>query len=104
MVTLTVSSTAKRRCFSGLILMRKLIDQTEGSIIYRKGEKQIRKCRAENKYVYDHTTLLPRMYSTENKDGSYAQDAQFYRQWLHMGDNDAPTFADNLKWMFSWQM
>src|SRR6202012_920164 len=44
------------------------------------------------------------MYNTENQDGSYAQDAQFYRQWLHMGDNDAPTFADNMKWMFSWQM
>ena len=44
------------------------------------------------------------MYNTENSDGSYQQDVQFYRQWLHMGDSDAPTFADNLKWMFSWQM
>ncbi len=44
------------------------------------------------------------MYNTENSDGSYAQDAQFYRQWLHMGDNDAPTFSDNIRWMLSWQM
>jgi len=78
--------------------------QTEGSIIYRKGEKRYENAGRRINTEYDHNTLLPRMYNTENNDGSYQQDAQFYRQWLRMGDNDSPTFADNLKWMFSWQM
>ena len=44
------------------------------------------------------------MYSTEGTSASYRQDVQFYRGWLQMGENDAPTFADNMKWMLSWQM
>jgi len=82
----------------------KAVDQTEGSIIYRKGEKKYENAGRKLNTIYDHTTFLPRMYNTENSDGSYQQDVQFYRQWLHMGDSDAPTFADILKWMFSWQM
>ncbi|MFB9842875.1 glycosyltransferase family 117 protein [Mucilaginibacter ginsenosidivorans] len=82
----------------------KAIDQTEGSIIYRKGDKKYENAGRKLNTVYDHTTILPRMYNTENTDASFASDAQFYRQWLHMGDSDAPTFSDNLKWMFSWQM
>src|SRR3569833_2898671 len=82
----------------------KAIDQTEGSTIYRKGEKKYESAGRKLNTIYDHTTILPRMYNTENSDGSFASDAQFYRQWLHMGESDAPTFSDNLKWMFSWQM
>jgi hypothetical protein len=82
----------------------KVVDQTEGSIIYRKGEKSYEKAGRKLNTVYDHTTFLPRMYNTSNQDNSYAQDAQFYRQWLHMGENDAPTFVDNMKWMLGWQM
>ncbi|HEX3385822.1 MAG TPA: DUF2723 domain-containing protein [Mucilaginibacter sp.] len=78
--------------------------QTEGSIIYRKGEKKYENAGRRINTEYDHTTVLPRMYNTENSDPSYQQDAQFYRDWLHMGENEAPTFSDNLKWMFSWQM
>jgi Protein of unknown function (DUF2723) len=82
----------------------KATDQTEGSIIYRKGKEKYENAGRRLNNVYDHTTFLPRMYNTENTDGSYAQDAQFYRQWLHMGDSDVPSFGDNLKWMGSWQM
>ncbi|MEO6850511.1 MAG: DUF2723 domain-containing protein, partial [Mucilaginibacter sp.] len=78
--------------------------QTEGSYIYRKGEKKYEVAGKKLNTIYDHTTFLPRMYNTENSDGAYAQDVQFYRQWLRMGETDAPTFGDNLKWMFSWQM
>src|SRR6202000_785138 len=49
-------------------------------------------------YVYDHSTILPRTFSTD------PQDIQFYRQWVQIPDNQAPTFADNLKYMLSWQM
>jgi len=77
---------------------------TAGNTIYRKGKTKYENAGRRTNYEYDHTTILPRMYNTDNTDNSYEQDAQFYRQWLHMGDNDAPTFSDNLKWMFSWQM
>ncbi len=76
----------------------KIVDQTEGSTLYRKGETRYEDAGKKQNYVYDHTTILPRMYSS---DGT---DPQFYRQWLRMGDQDAPTFANNLEWMFSWQI
>ncbi len=72
--------------------------QNEGSTIYRKGKTKYENAGKRTTYQYDHTTFLPRMYSSDG------QDPQFYRQWLQMDENAAPTFADNLKWMFSWQM
>ena len=76
----------------------KVTDQTEGSTIYRKGKTQYENAGKKQNYVYDHTTILPRMYSAEG------QDPQFYRQWLQMGQDQVPTFSDNIKWMFSWQV
>jgi len=76
----------------------KVIDQTEGSTIYRKGKTKYEDAGKKQNYVYDHTTFLPRMYSSEG------QDPQFYRQWLQIGDQQPPTFVDNIKWMFSWQV
>jgi hypothetical protein len=76
----------------------KVVDQTEGNIIYRKGETKYENAGKKTNYVYDHTTILPRMYSSEG------QDPQFYRQWLQMSEGQSPNFGDNLKWMFSWQI
>ena len=81
----------------------KIVDEKEGSPIYRKGKIQYEKAGKNINYVYDHTTLLPRIWSTES-DPYYAQNAQFYKQWLQIPDGQAPTFADNIKWMFSWQL
>jgi hypothetical protein len=75
-----------------------IIDQKEGSTIYRKGTKKYEVAGKKQDYVYDRTTILPRMYSTDG------QDAQFYRDWLGMAEGQSPTFADNMKWMFSWQI
>jgi len=76
----------------------KVTDQTEGSTIYRKGKTKYEDAGKKQNYVYDHTTILPRMYSSDG------EDPQFYRQWLQMGEGQAPTFADNMKWMASWQV
>jgi hypothetical protein len=76
----------------------KMTDQKEGSIIYRKGKTQYENAGHKVESVYDHTTILPRMYSTD------AQDVQFYKDWLRIPDGQAPTFGDNMKWMLSWQM
>ena len=75
----------------------KIIDQTDGANIYRKGEKQYEVAGKKQDYVYDRTTPFPRMYSQEG------QDPLFYRQWLQMGEKDVPGFTDNLKFFFSWQ-
>jgi hypothetical protein len=76
----------------------KVTDQTDGSPVYAKGKNKYEIVSKNIKTTYDHTTILPRIYSQEN------QDPQFYRQWLNLSANDAPNFTDNLKWMFSWQI
>jgi hypothetical protein len=81
----------------------KIIDEKEGGVIYSKGKTQYEKAGKNLEYVYDHNTLLPRMWSTE-ADANHTQNEQFYRQWLQIPDGQAPTFTDNLKWLFSWQV
>ena len=72
--------------------------QTTGTTMYRKGATKYEVSGKKTDYEYDHTTILPRIYSQEN------QDPQFYREWLEMSDQQTPTFVDNMKWMFSWQV
>src|SRR5690606_11311994 len=43
-------------------------------------------------------TLLPRMYSN---DGHHVD---FYRDWMRLGETESPTFADNLGFLFSYQI
>jgi hypothetical protein len=75
----------------------KVTDQTEGGITYRKGKTKYEEAGHAQNLVYDHTTIFPRMYSQEN------QDPQFYRQWMQLGDTEAPTFITNLGFFASWQ-
>lgn len=74
-----------------------IVDQTDGQTLYRKGEKKYEVSGKKQNYVYDHTTVFPRMYSTEG------QDPQFYREWLRMSADQRPNFVDNLKFFVSWQ-
>ncbi|PLW89105.1 DUF2723 domain-containing protein [Mucilaginibacter sp.] len=75
-----------------------ITDQVEGSNIYRKGDKKYELAGKSLSYKYDHTTIFPRMYSTD------ASDVQFYRGWGQIPEGQAPNFADNIKWMASWQV
>ena len=88
---------------SGPYFDAKIIDQKDGSTIYQRGKTKYESAGKKTDYVYDHTTFLPRMWSTES-DPYYAQNLQFYKQWLNLADGQVPAFTDNLKWMFSWQM
>ncbi|MDP9046623.1 MAG: DUF2723 domain-containing protein, partial [Bacteroidota bacterium] len=88
---------------SGPYFDAKIVDEKEGGTIYQKGKAQYEKAGKRPDYIYDHTTLLPRMWSTES-DPYYTQNVQFYKQWLQLGDGPAPTFSDNLRWLFSWQI
>jgi hypothetical protein len=88
---------------SGPYYDAKITDEKDGGIIYRKGETRYENAGKKIDYVYDHNTFLPRMWSTES-DPYYAQNVQFYKGWLQMADGQAPTFSDNLRWLFSWQI
>jgi hypothetical protein len=81
----------------------KIIDEKEGGTMYRKGKTNYEVIGKQQDYVYDHNTLLPRMWTTQGSE-DYAQDSQFYKDWLQIPDGQAPTFADNMKFMFSWQI
>jgi hypothetical protein len=76
----------------------KAIDQTEGGNIYRKGKTKYEIAGKKLTTIYDRNTIMPRMYS---QDG---QDPQFYKEWMHLADGQQPNFADNLGFMFSWQI
>jgi hypothetical protein len=81
----------------------KIVDQSEGNPIYRKGKTNYEVAGKRMNYTYDHTTLLPRIWSTES-DANYAQNVQFYKNFLGIAEGQAPTFSDNLKYLFKWQI
>ncbi|MBS1523465.1 MAG: DUF2723 domain-containing protein [Bacteroidetes bacterium] len=83
---------------SGPYYDAKITDQTDGGTIYAKGKNKYESAGKTPVYTYDHTTVLPRMFSQRD------QDPQFYKQWLGLSDNDVPTFSDNLRFMFTWQI
>jgi hypothetical protein len=81
----------------------KVTDQQDGKNLYRKGKDRYEVSGKKLETTYDHNTFMPRMHSTEG-DPQYAQNVQFYKQWLQLPEGQAPTFTDNMKWMLSWQM
>ena len=74
------------------------IEQKEGVTLYRKGKTQYEVVGKKQTLVYDRNTILPRIFSSDG------QDPQFYKQWLQLGEGQSPTFGDNLKFMFNWQI
>ena len=76
----------------------KPVDQTSGSTIYRKGKTKYEVAGKKTNYIYDRNTILPRMYDTEG------DHPQFYKEWMQLGEGQSPSFADNMGFMFSWQI
>jgi hypothetical protein len=74
------------------------VDQIEGGNIYRKGDTKYEIAGKKTTTVYDHNTIFPRMFS--QKPGH----DRFYREWEHLGQNESPTFANNLSFFLSWQV
>ena len=87
----------------GPLFDAKIIDEKDGRTLYRKGATTYENIGKQADYIYDHNTLLPRMWTTQGSE-DYARDSQFYKGWLQMSDTQVPTFADNMKFMFSWQI
>lgn len=76
----------------------KFVEAKDGETLYRKGEKRYEVTGKKQTYAYDHNTILPRMFSNDG------DDPQFYKQWMNMPEGHRPNFADNLGFMFSWQI
>lgn len=82
----------------------KPIRYDEGAAIYEKndtlGKYEVVSHVPVPVYNTEDEHLFPRVWDNGNDRGQ----ANFYRQWLGLSANEAPTFADNLKWLFSYQI
>ncbi|MBW4889673.1 DUF2723 domain-containing protein [Mucilaginibacter sp. HMF5004] len=72
--------------------------KANGSIIYRKGKTKYEEASRKYSIPYDKNTWFPRVFDQEGDHPT------FYRQWLHLAEGESPTFIDNPKFMFSWQI
>lgn len=77
-----------------------LVDQAEGSPIYLKGKDkyEIVDYNTVNTYDPKRSTILPRIYSTQERH------KQIYRAKLGLREGEKPSFADNIYFMFSHQL
>ncbi|HEY0244489.1 MAG TPA: DUF2723 domain-containing protein [Mucilaginibacter sp.] len=74
------------------------IDQIPGATIYRRGQTKYEVAGTKQNVIYDHNTIFPRMFS--QKPGH----PEFYRSWEQLSESQAPGFADNLGFFFTWQV
>lgn len=74
------------------------VEQKEGSINYVKGKEEYEVADRRMEYVYDpaETTILPRIYSRDH--------ASSYQSWLDLQPGEVPNFADNLEFLFTYQL
>ena len=77
-----------------------VVEQTEGSPIYLKGKDKYEIVDYDiiSKYDPGKNTLLPRIYSTQERH------RQIYRSKLGLGEGQEPSFADNIYFLFSHQL
>jgi len=85
--------------FKGPYFDSRPIDIKYGSNIYRKGAERYEVAGRNFDYEYDRETVFPRIYSTRE-----ASHQQYYRSYLNLGENEQPTFGDNLRFFFSYQI
>ena len=84
--------------FKGKYFDAKPTDVFDAGNVYRKDKDKYVVSRQKTKYAYDHETVFPRIYSDRG------EHASFYRQFLGLGPDEKPTFADNLKFFFGYQI
>ncbi|MEO0554434.1 MAG: DUF2723 domain-containing protein [Bacteroidota bacterium] len=76
------------------------VDTQEGAPEYIKGEKEYEISDRKLSYVYDptHTTILPRMYSSDPRH------INRYREVVGLSEGEKPSFGDNISFMVKHQM
>ncbi|TYR38349.1 DUF2723 domain-containing protein [Sphingobacterium phlebotomi] len=70
----------------------------DGKKVYRKDGDKYVVAKRNPVYSYDRETIFPRIYS--DKGGH----PEYYREYLGLGPNETPTFADNVKFFFGYQI
>lgn len=97
---LNMEDFGSRPLIKGPYYYAEVIDQIQGSPTFKKGEEKynIKKYRIENEYHEAQTTIFPRLYS--DRPGH----PQAYEEWLGLAANEQPTFKDNLRFFFSFQL
>ncbi|TDS13988.1 glycosyltransferase family 117 protein [Sphingobacterium paludis] len=73
----------------------KIVDVQYNST-YKKGNSTYEKMSAAPDYTYDKEMLLPRLYSEKHQD--------YYRAYLGLQANESPSFVDNLRFLFAYQL
>jgi hypothetical protein len=75
-------------------------DQVKDGPIYIKGKNKYEISEYKIKYVYNpkRETILPRAYSSQDNH------VEEYRHWMGLGPKELPNFADNLEFMFRYQL
>lgn len=84
--------------FKGKFFDARPTDVKDGKKIYRKDGDKYVVAKRNPVYSYDRETLFPRIYSEKGGHPEY------YRDYLGLGPEEAPTFADNLKFFFGYQI
>jgi hypothetical protein len=89
-----------RPLLHGQYFTASLVDQEEGDPIYMKGKEKYEIVDFDLKNTYDpeKTTILPRIYSTQESH------KRSYRAKLGLQEGQDPTFGDNLYFMFTHQL
>lgn len=69
---------------------------------WQKGDKGYINIGKNFEYVYESADMmfLPRIWDASNDQGH----ASYYRSWLGLGQDEKPTYADNIRWAFGYQI
>lgn len=89
-----------RPLFKGEYFTTRVIDQKKGAPIYMRGEGKyvVKDYKIENVYEPGHSTILPRVYSSDRNH------IKKYREIMGLRPEEKPTFLDNMIFMFKHQL
>eukprot|EP00388_Colpodella_angusta_P012173 GDKJ01030934.1.p1 GENE.GDKJ01030934.1~~GDKJ01030934.1.p1 ORF type:complete len:784 (+),score=-5.66 GDKJ01030934.1:253-2352(+) len=74
------------------------VESKETGLTYRKGDNKYEVTGKTYQTFYGKNTLFPRTYS------STPQHVEFYKNWMGLGDNETPTFWQNINFFNSYQV
>jgi len=84
--------------FKGKYFDARPIDVFETGNVYRKDKDKYVVAKTKSDYKYERETIFPRIYSDKGDHPA------FYRAYLGLGPDQKPTFVDNLKFFFGYQI
>lgn len=86
----------------GQVFTAKPVDYQKSQPTYVKEGDRYVLAGHQYKAVYDSKDMMlfPRVWDSDTQQGH----ANAYRQWLGLAEGQAPTFADNLRYFFSYQL